>query len=120
MNQVQSLFVDICMCTDAYIPQVIQATAVLEAEFAMLLARHRKTPIQHLVSNRSTTHLSTTPVVDHDILYEHDTPDHITLPEPLDPSMIESILTKLLSIIQQHRGGGAEPETNDQWQAQVT
>lgn len=103
------------MCTDTYILQVIQATAVLEAEFAMLLARHRKAP---LVSNRSTTHLSTTPVVDHDTLYEHDTPDHITLPEPLDPSMTESILTKLLSIIQQHRGG--EPETNDQWQAQVT
>lgn len=54
-------------------------------------------------------------------MYENDTPNHITLPGPLDVAMTDPILKKLLMIIQQHQGDGPgqEPETNDQWQAQV-
>lgn len=54
-------------------------------------------------------------------MYENDTPNHITLPDPLDVAMTDPVLQKLLMIIQQHQGGGPgqEPETNDQWQAQV-
>ena len=106
----------------------MDTTACLEAEFAILLARQRKLPInnqQHnpLASNRSTTHLVTsTPAahLEHESdMYENDTPDHITLPEPMDASKTETILKKLLSMIQKHSGPGQAPETNDEWQAQV-
>ncbi|KAI7878419.1 protein prenylyltransferase [Lichtheimia hyalospora FSU 10163] len=106
---------------------VMDTAACLEAEFAILLARQRKSPInnqQHnpLASNRSTTHLvtSTPPAnLEHESdMYENDTPDHITLPDPMDASKTESILKKLLSMIQKHSGPGQAPETNDEWQAQ--
>lgn len=124
----------ICMCTDNHLTSdsllVLEATARLEAEFSILLSKKRKQPINNAlpaVTNRSTTHLvppTSASSSSHDTadMYENDTPNHITLPDPLDVAMTEPILKKLLMIIQQHQGGGGpgqEPETNDQWQAQV-